>query len=89
MKMMKINGYPHVDQVPNWRGVVFTEILASVLNSITGALIKPCIMLTGDVYDIICRYLIGDTLGLVFGMVFLLLLFRFFTGKQQEGGVDG
>ena len=88
MKMMKINGYPHVDQVPNWRGVVFAEILASVFNSITGALIKSRIMLTGDVYDIIFRYLIGDTLGLVFGMVFLLLLFRFFTEKQQEGGVD-
>ena len=88
MKMMKINGYPHIDQVPNWRGVVFAEILASVLNSITGALIESCMILTGDVYDIICSYLIGDTLGLVFGIVFLLLMFRFFTGKQQEGGVE-
>ena len=88
MKMMKINGYPHIDQVPNWRGVVFAEILASVLNSITGAVIKSCMMLTGDVYDIICRYLIGDTLGLVFGMVFLPLLFRFFTVKQQEDRVE-
>ena len=77
MKMMKINGYPHVDQVPNWRDVVFAEILASVLDSITGALIKSCIMLTGDVSDIICRYLIGDTVGLVFGIIVLLLLFRF------------
>ena len=78
MKMMKINFYPRADQVPNWRGVVFAGILASVFNSITGALIKSSMMLTGDAYDIICRYLIDDTLVLVFGMVVLPLLFRFF-----------
>ena len=86
--MMKINVYPRADQVPNWRGVVFAGILASVFNSITGALIKSSMMLTGDVYDIICRYLIDDTLVLVFGMVVLPLLFRFFKGKQQAGGVE-
>ena len=88
MKFMKINVYPRADQVPNWRGVVFAGILASVFNSITGALIKTSMMPTGDVFDIICRYLIGDTVGLVFGMVVLLLLFRLFTGKQQTGGVE-
>ena len=76
--MMKINVYSRADQLPNWRGVVFAGTLASVFNSITGVLIKSSMMLTGDVYDIICRYLIGDTLRLVFGMVVLPLLFRFF-----------
>ena len=88
MKIMKINVYPCADQVPNWRGVVFAGILASVFNSITGALIKTSMMPTGDVFDIIYRYLIGDTVGLVFGMVVLLLLFRFFPGKQQAGEVE-
>ena len=45
-------------------------------------------MPTGYVSDIICRYLIDDTVGLVFGMVVLLLMFRFFTGKQQGAEVQ-
>jgi hypothetical protein len=88
MKMMKINVFSRADQLPNWRGVVFAGILASVFNSITVVLIKSSMWLTGDVYDIIRRYLIGGTLGLVFGMVVFPLLFQFFKGKQQAGEVE-
>ena len=88
MKIMKSKGYPRADQVPNWGVVFLPGFLASVFNSRTDPLIKTSMMPTGDVFAIIFRYLIGDTLGLVFGMVFLLLMFRFFTGKQQEGGVE-
>ena len=41
-------------------------------------------MPTGDVFAIIFRYLIGDTIGLVFGMVALLLFCWFFLGKAAD-----
>ena len=69
--------------------VFLPGFLASVLNSTTGPLIKTSMMPTGDDFAIIFRYMIADTVGLIFGMVVLLLLFRFFKGKRQAGGLRG
>ncbi len=78
MRLMNVSVYPHGNQTPNWRGVIFAGILASVFNSITGTLIKTSLEPNGDVLEIIVRYLVGDTVGLVFGMFALLLIFRLF-----------
>ena len=85
---MKSKGYTGADQVPNWGLVFLPGFLAWVFNSKTDPLIKTSMMPTGDVFAIIFRYLIGDSVGLVFGMVVLLLLFRFFTGKRQARGIE-
>ena len=88
MKIMKSEVYPRTDQVPNWGVVFLPGFLASVFNSTNGPLIKTSMMPRGDVFVIIFRYLIGDTVGLVFGMIVLLLLFRFLGGKRQAGGLE-
>ena len=88
MKIMKSKGYPNADQVPNWGVVFLPGFLASVFNSITGPLTKTSMTPTGDVFAVIFRYPIGDTVGLVSGMVVLLLLFRFFYGKAAGRWVE-
>ena len=78
MKFMKIDVYPNVNSSPNWRGVVFAGVLASLVNSISGTLIKTATFPTSGSMSIIIRYLVGDILGLLFGMLLLMLTFKLF-----------
>ena len=76
MKFMKIDVYPNVNSSPNWRGVVFAGILASLFNSISGTLIKTATVPTNGSMSIIIRYLVGDISGLLLGMLLLMLTFK-------------
>jgi len=76
MKFMKIDVYPDVNSSPNWRGVVFAGILASLFNSISGTLIKTATVPTNGSMSIIIRYLVGDISGLLLGMLLLMLTFK-------------
>jgi hypothetical protein len=76
MKFMKINVYPALNTKPNWRTVVFAGILASLINSISGTLIKTASVPADDTMAIIIRYLIGDISGLLLGMLIVMLLLK-------------
>ena len=76
MRMMQIDAYPSRMAAPNWRGVVFAGCLASVLNSISGTFLKTYALPSEEIFLIIFRYIIGDTAGLLFCMLALMLMFR-------------
>ena len=76
MKIMKINVYPAFNTKPNWRRVVFAGILASLINSISGTLIKTASVPADETMAIIIRYLIGDISGLLLGMLIVMLLLK-------------
>jgi hypothetical protein len=76
MKFMKINVYPAFNAKPNWRSVVFAGILASLINSISGTLIKTASVPADETMAIIIRYLIGDISGLLLGMLIVMLLLK-------------
>ena len=84
MKFMKIDVYPKVNSSPNWRGVVFAGVLASLVNSISGTLIKTATVPTSGSMSIIIRYLVGDILGLLFGMVLLMVTFKLLEQSKLE-----
>ena len=76
MKFMKINVYPAFNTKPNWRTVVFAGILASLINSISGTLLKTASVPADETMTIIIRYLIGDISGLLLGMLIVMLLLK-------------
>ena len=76
MKFMKINVYPAFNTKPSWRSVVFAGILASLINSISGTLIKTASVPADETMAIIIRYLIGDIAGLLLGMLIVMLLLK-------------
>ncbi len=88
MKLMNLSVYPKAHQTPNWRGIAFAVILVFVFNSMTGALIKAYMEPTGDVLGIIGGYLIGDTVGSIFGMLSLLITFGSFYKQGKAEQVD-
>ena len=84
MKFMKINVYPAFNTKPNWRTVVFAGILASLINSISGTLLKTASVPAEETMTIIIRYLIGDISGLLLGMLIVMLLFKNICGGMNK-----
>ncbi len=76
MKVMKIDVYPAFNTKSSWRSVVFAGILASLINSISGTLMKTASVPVDQTMAIIIRYLIGDISGLLLGMLIVMLLLK-------------
>ena len=76
MRIAGIDVYPSATRKPNWRAVIFAGCVASVINSISGTLIKTYALPSNSIFEIIARYFIGDTVGLFIVMLVLMFVLR-------------
>ena len=76
LRLLGYNVYPNSFTLPNWKGVIIAGMIASLFNSFTGAFLKGELIASGQVHQVIIRFIIGDIAGLIFCMIFLILIFR-------------
>jgi hypothetical protein len=77
LRIMGYRIYPSQYHKPNWIGVIVAGVLASIFNSLSGAYLKSEAFAKEDFIEIIARYIIGDTTGLILSMIMLMYFFRF------------
>jgi len=77
LRIMGYRIYPSQYHKPNWIGVIVAGVLASIFNSLSGAYLKSEAFAKEDFIEIIARYIIGDTTGLILSMIVLMYFFRF------------
>lgn len=82
LRIMGYQVYPNWNLKPNWLGVIVAGALASVINSLSGAYLKSEAFAKEYFYEIIARFIIGDTMGLVLSMVMLMYIFRFLDRRM-------
>ena len=76
MRFCKIDAYPKDIGVISWRTVLFGGVLASIINSLGSSWLKSVFFAPSELMEIIARFIVGDTLGLLFGMVTIMVIFR-------------
>ena len=76
LRLLGYNVYPNSFTLPNWKGVIIAGMIASLFNSFTGAFLKGELIASGQVHQVIIRFIVGDIAGLIFCMIFLILIFR-------------
>ena len=76
LRLLGYNIYPNSFTLPNWKGVIIAGMIASLFNSFTGAFLKGGLIASGQVHQVIIRFIVGDIAGLIFCMIFLILIFR-------------
>ena len=86
MRLCKIDAYPKDIGVISWRTVLFGGIVASIINSLGSSWLKSGFFATSELMEIIIRFIVGDTLGLLFGMLVIMLIFRQLRQMAQAQG---
>ena len=76
MRFCKIDAYPKVTGVISWRTVIFGGILASIINSLGSSWLYFGFFEPSASMEIIARFILGDTLGLLLGMLIIMLISR-------------
>ena len=76
MRFCKIDAYPKDTGVISWRTVLFGGVFASIINSLGSSWLKSGFFAPSDLMEVITRFVLGDTLGLLFGMLITMLMFR-------------
>ena len=74
MRLCKIDAYPKKIGVISWRTVLFGGILASVVNSIGSTWLRSFHIDPSSVLEVISRFMLGDTLGLLLGMFSIMIV---------------
>ena len=77
LRLMNLNVYPKNVARINWRSLVFAGCLASFFNSVGGTYLKREGLSTPEIFELLCRYLIGDIGGLLFCLIVLMLILRY------------
>ena len=83
MRFVRIDVYPKSTDVISWRTLVFAGLLSSIVNSFFSTLFLEGRFPIEDTFDVLTRFIIGDVMGLViilFFLVAMLKAFRRFTG---------
>ena len=83
MRLCKIDAYPRKIGVISWRTVLFGGILASVVNSIGSTWLRSPYIDPVALLEVISRFILGDSLGLLLGMI-LIMLFSKFIRKNMK-----
>ena len=86
MRFCKIDAYPKDNGVTSWRTVLFGGVLASIINSLGSSWLKSVFFAPSELMEIIVRFIVGDTLGLLFGMVTIMVIFRRLRQMAQVQG---
>ena len=76
MRFCKIDAYPKDEGIVSWRTILFGGVLASIINSLGSTWLKSGFFAPSESIEVIARFIIGDTLGLLFGMLIIMLIFR-------------
>jgi hypothetical protein len=76
MRFCKIDAYPKDTGVISWRTVLFGGVFASIINSLGSSWLYSGFFAPSESIEVIARFIIGDTLGLLFGMLIIMLIFR-------------
>ena len=76
MRFCKIDTYPKDEGVVSWRTILFGGVLASIINSLGSTWLKSGFFAPSELMEVIIRFILGDTLGLLFGMLIIMLIFR-------------
>ena len=77
MRLCKIDAYPKKIGVISWRTVLFGGILASVINSIGSTWLRSPYIDPVALLEVISRFILGDSLGLLLGMILIMLISKF------------
>ena len=75
-KLAGINFYMTATNTSNWRPLVLIGAVASVINSVCSSLLYRGLILPEDSLLLLGNYIIGDILGLFFGLLVLMVLMR-------------
>ena len=78
LRFMNLNVYPNNMATINWRSLVFAGCLASFFNSVGGTYLKSKGLAPAEIFEVLGRYLIGDIGGLLFCLIVLMLILRYF-----------
>ena len=76
MRFCKIDAYPKDEGIVSWRTVLFGGVLASIINSLGSTWLKSGYFDSVIIIEVISRFIVGDTLGLVAGMLIIMIIFR-------------
>ena len=83
MRFCKIDVYPKGNGLISWRTVLFGGVLASIINSLGSSWLKSGFFEPSELIEVIIRFILGDTLGLLFGMLIIMLILRGYRQKAQ------
>ena len=75
MRFCKIDAYPKDEGIVSWRTILFGGVLASTINSLGSTWLKSGYFAPSELMEVITRFILGDTLGLLFGMLIIMLIF--------------
>ena len=78
LRLMNLDVYPKNAASINWRSLVFAGCLASFFNSVGGTYLKREGLSAPEIFELLGRYLIGDIGGLLFCLIVLMLILRYF-----------
>ena len=83
LRLMNLNVYPKNVATINWRSLVFAGCVASLFNSVGGTYLKSKGLAPVEIIELLGRYLIGDIGGLLFCMIVLMLILRYFRLRHR------
>ena len=75
-KLAGMNFYTTATNISNWRPLLLIGAFASVINAIVSSLLYRGLILPNDSLLLLGNYIIGDVLGLFFGLLVLMVLIR-------------
>ncbi len=75
-KLAGMNFYTTATNISNWRPLLLIGAFASVINAIVSSLLYRGLILPNDSLLLLGNYIIGDILGLFFGLLVLMVLMR-------------
>ena len=83
MRFCKIDVYPKGPGLISWRTVLFGGVFASIINSLGSSWLKSGFFEPSELMEVIVRFILGDILGLLFGMVIVMFMLRKYRQRLQ------
>ena len=86
-KLVGINFYMTATNTSNWRSLFLIGAIASVINSVGLSVLYQGLIIPEESLLLLGNYLVGDVLGLFFGLLVLMVLMRllrFNTARKQK-----
>ena len=77
MRFCKIDAYPKDEGIVSWRTVLFGGVLASIFNSLGSTWLKSGYFDASLILEVITRFILGDVMGLIVGMLTIMLVARY------------
>ena len=86
MRFCKIDAYPKDTGLISWRTVLFGGVLASIINSLGSSWLKSGFFEPSELMEVIVRFILGDILGLLSGMVIVMFMLRLHRQRLRTWG---